>query len=372
MGVISTLRGSVPTFLGIILLGVLLSGCVGSGQTATSPQVAGPAFDENSGSIRGSVRTDEILPIIGAQVGVVGTPITAITDEAGAFLLPLVPPGSQTVAVIALGYHSTSKRVEVVAGTEVGVDFILNALPSTGPYHVTEHFKPTVQAYVFKLTVDCMYPVPGQSTVKSCVGGGGCPANTAVSSAPPGCMTEVGYGHCGQSGSPWASRGCDFTAEWQTIIGEVTWTPQSGVTGRGWLYEVLAPNVTRGTGVNHAGSVDQSDKHDWFAITSQSPIRHRIDDATFMDGSPSGTTNPVKEEDRCGGVQGAYTPGFCDWHWRVFAGWCTLNALTGGAAGCEKPGPDFAIDPVGQPVEIYFSYFIREPAPADWTALPDA
>lgn len=64
--------------------------------------------------------------------------------------------------------------------------------------------------------------------------------------------------------------------------------------------------------------------------------------------------------------------GYCDWVTRLFAGWCTIGGLSGGAAGCEDPGPDFIVDPAGSPVTIYFTYFMREEAPADFSGIPDA
>jgi len=343
------------------------AGCVGSSGSAAL-NAAAPSHDDTTGSISGSVQSDEIQPIANATVGIASTPpITATTDAAGAYVLNFVPPGPQVVSVIALGYASLSKKVDVTVGqTTENVNFVLTALASPGPYHKTDIFKEIVTGYIFKLTPDCMYPVPGQATVKTCVGGGGC-AGPPLGASQPNCITEVQYGHCGDGGT-WTKWGCDFTPEWKSIVGEVRWTPQSGVTGRGWIFEILAPNVTRAN-ADGTGSVDQSDKHDWIKISSKSPIRTTVDDSNFLQGAPTGTSHPIKPEDRCGGNPVSYP--HCNWVWRIFPGWCTIGGATNDAVGCGNYGPDFQVDLTGNPVEIYFSYFVRDAAPAGFTALAD-
>jgi hypothetical protein len=358
------------------LLTIAFAGCIADSESSAlvpAPS-AGPAFDETTGSIQGAVRTEEILPIVGAQVGIVGTTIMATTDEAGQFTLNYVPPGKAAVSVIALGYKSDGRSVEVVAGQVTpAVDFILVQLPSTAPYHVSNIYTVTIPGVLVKAGLECTYgsqygiyvppglPV-GNGNVKTCQGGLG--------------SNEVHYGHCGAEGDQPAIA-CDFTNDWQSIFGELSWTPTSAASGRGWSWEVMAPNTTRATSGNmDSGSADQKDLHDWWQMSSVSPMITRVDRSTALDGSPSGTpgNHPMREEDLCGHAPGslAVDDQYCDWVTRLFAGWCTIGGVTGGVAGCEDPGPDFIIDPIGSPVNVYVTVFLREEAPAGWTALPDA
>ncbi|HEX9815629.1 MAG TPA: carboxypeptidase-like regulatory domain-containing protein [Candidatus Thermoplasmatota archaeon] len=347
-----------------------------SESTALPATSNGPAFDETTGSIQGAVRTEEIIPIVGAQVGIAGTTILATTDEAGRFTLNFVPAGKALVSVIALGFKSDGRAVEVVAGEVVpSVDFILIQLPSTGPYHVSNIYTVTIPGVLVKAGMECMYgsqygiyvppgtPGISNSNVKTCQGGLG--------------SNEVHYGHCGADGDQ-PEIACDFTNEWQSIFGELQWTPTSAASGRGWSWEVLAPNTTRnpaGSDNMDAGSADQKDLHDWWQMSSVSPMITRIDRATALEGSPSGTpgNHPMTEEDLCGHAEGsnAVDDRYCDWVTRLFAGWCTVGGISGGVAGCEDPGPDFIIDPIGSPVSVYFTVFLRQEAPPGWTALPD-
>ena len=68
--------------------------------TAAAPVRTGPA----TGRIAGHVRDGQGAPIAHAQVFVVGTALSAITDTSGAFLLPAVPAGTVTVRAARTGY----------------------------------------------------------------------------------------------------------------------------------------------------------------------------------------------------------------------------------------------------------------------------
>ncbi len=358
----------------VVLAAVAFAGCVANSESTALPAPSNvPAFDETTGSIQGAVRTDEILPIVGAQVGIAGTPIVATTDEVGRFTLNFVPAGKAVVSVIALGFKSDSRAVEVVAGEVVpSVDFILIQLPSTGPYHVSNIYTETIPGVLVKVGMECMYgsqygiSVPpglpvNNANVKTCQGGLG--------------SDEKHYGHCGANGDQ-PEIACDFTNDWQSIFGELQWTPTSAASGRGWSWEVMAPNSTRqgSEGNMDTGSADQKDLHDWWQMSSVSPMITRVDRSTALAGSPSGTpgNHPMVEEDLCGHAPGGNgVDGYCDWVTRLFAGWCTIGGISGGVAGCEDPGPDFIVDPNGSPVTVYFTVFLRQEAPAGWTALPD-
>ena len=330
----------------------MLSLCVSPGPEG-SGALTGPDFGGESATLRGQVLNDELLPIEGAQVGILAPQLVVLSDAEGRFVLPGVPPGSITVFASALGYATATKSVDVsLEAPPPDLLFTLVTVPVDGPRHVTDVFKIALTGYGFKATPDCMY-TGVHPNAKTCMGGFAC--------EPGPC--EVHYGHCGD-GSDYEEWGCRLTPDWVTIVGEVQWQPQSGATGRGLTYEILAPNVTRGGADSHSGSVDQGDPRA-FVTTSASPPIRTVVDRSILD------TRGVSEEDRCGGV-GVEFP-HCDWAWRAYPGKCTVYGLSGGVAGCDEFGPDFNVDELTpQPVSIYFTFFILAPAPEEWTALPDA
>jgi outer membrane receptor for ferrienterochelin and colicin len=75
---------------------------------------AAPAFGQGSGRISGSVSAaDTGGPLAWANVSVLGTPYGATTNQAGEFVIDLVPVGTYTVQVSFIGYTS-EKRADVV------------------------------------------------------------------------------------------------------------------------------------------------------------------------------------------------------------------------------------------------------------------
>lgn len=340
-------RKIAPTILVFALLAV--SGCLSTtSESGASPGPAQATFDDTTGAIEGFVGSADLLPLIGAQVGILEAGAITTTDQDGRFVLSRLAPGSHEIAVAALGYTPATRSVSVEAGqVTTGISFTLSQVGSFGPYQIAEIHKRVFGGVELKATPDCMYLGP---QLKTCQG-------WSTQCEPELC--EIHYGHCGQDGSPYAQYGCDFTPDWKTIVAEVDWIPTSSVTGRGFSLEVLAPNVTRSNG--DSGSVDQSDPHDFWKIASNPPIQWTVDDAAL-----AARNLPV--EDRCGGIDIEYPN--CDWVWRIFATWCTVHGLTGGAAGCDEFGPDFGLMQ-DQTVTVYWTYFVGEPAPLGFSAIPD-
>lgn len=335
-------RGASPLAAFWTLFAAALAGCVAEGAEPASAVEAptGPAFDESTGSVQGRVLTEELQPISGAQVGVIGTELSTVSDLEGRFFLNFVPPGEQHVVVVALGFESAGKTVTVVVGAATEeILFALVALASTGPYHSTTIHKLLVSGYAVTAPRDCVYVTP---SVKTCQA-------TVTSCQPNEC--EIHYGHCDQSGSAYSKWGCDFGVGWKTIIAEVESKPTSAVTGKGWSFTVLGPNVSRASG--DSGAADNGEKRAW-RVVSEAPIRTWIDEAALLE-------RKVEEKDWCGGIN--IEPGRCDWVWRIFPGPCEL--------GCSFIGPNVGIMQE-QRATVYFSYFMLEPAPKDWSAVPDA
>lgn len=307
-----------------------LSGCVGSGgatQSATGPSsvVEAGTSDQSTATITGTVTTDELEPIAGAQVGILELQLAAVTDAAGAFTITGISPGTYSVFAQALGFQSEGQKVTLTAGETRTMNLQLEPLPSDEPYHLTDIKRSTQRSIVFKLTPQCI--ATSDPLVATCNG-------VRFNCSPSG-FCEVHY-----------ARQLDKEPDWKTMVGEVAWKPQSATTGKAFYYDVLAPNVTRGTG----GAVDQTSKHRWLAMTYKAPIQIRIDNpASLLD-------HQIPEKDWC-----------CDWAWRLFVGWCDLGSIIG---NCETT-PDYGIS-IDNPASVYYSIFFKEPAPEGFTAVPDA
>lgn len=112
-----------PTALSTILFvgGLLLLPGFIAAQERSRPDRASRA------AIRGTVRLEEEGSVVaGAVVVLEGTPLSAITDRGGEYVIDGFPPGTYTVRVVAGGFvEGASRRVEVAAGEIRRVDFEL-------------------------------------------------------------------------------------------------------------------------------------------------------------------------------------------------------------------------------------------------------
>lgn len=337
---------------------IILGGCIAA-ESAEIPQAAAaPAsFDEASGAITGTITDDELQPIAGAILGILPSEtitesLQVLSDEAGRFAFSNVPPGTHTLAGSALGYSSASRSVEVQVGVVTDVAVIVEKLAAEGAYSVTEVRKGSVTATMYRATPQCMYfasyidpntPVIGASRnlVKTCGGSGG---------------ADFGQLH-------WIEEFYKET-EWRTIVAELEWTPQSAATGKGFLMDVSAPNITRSTG----GSIDQADPHTWFQMAGKSPLHIRIDNPTSLveRNLPESDWYSYPDGEGCTAV--APEGNNCDWFLRLFGAYCDISSNFG---DCYFSPVDFG-RPTDLPVTLYFSYFYQDPAVEGFTALPDA
>lgn len=328
----------------LLAVSLVLSGCIGAGEKQATPastsKPAAPAFDAQTAAIRGAVLSLELLPVEGALVGLRDPPMETRTAPDGRFLFNNVPPGERDVFVSALGYQAAGRRVKLDPGTVTDeVVIVLQPMPSDKPYHVTDIKRVSLTGAMWKVTPDCIYTTVNP-LVKTCGG------IRFVCGDPDQCETHYGARE-------------DFTPEWQTIIGEVTWRGQSGLTGRGFSFDVNVPNITRGSG----GSINQADSHTFVKATSKAPIVIRIDRETLVErkipesdwynypNNDCAAPSPDKNE----------TPN-CDWFWRLFPAACDLGNCP------ERFGPDYGLS-YENPAEVHFTYFVRAAAPADFTSL---
>ncbi len=83
---------------------------------------AAPLAAQATGTIRGSVVSENARPLAGAQVSIPGTGVGALTNSTGQFLLLNVPSGQHAVRVQMLGYGTSERQVTVTSGETARVD----------------------------------------------------------------------------------------------------------------------------------------------------------------------------------------------------------------------------------------------------------
>ncbi|MBI2077798.1 MAG: carboxypeptidase regulatory-like domain-containing protein [Euryarchaeota archaeon] len=365
---------TLPLIAASIVAWVAFAGCVGQGEGASDrtgqPDArSGPVdFDDTTGAIEGTVTTPELDPIPAAQVGLrsdsLPEPVTASTDESGRFVLNRLAPGQYRMDVQALGFQAQARAIEVTAGKAETLSFILEPLPTDDPYQRTIHESLQMSSLMYKATPSCLYlsgyvppgiPVVSENAnlLKTC---GGVRFGTTGAA---GYNVTTGCDAC-ESHTQTNKKYSEFNANWSSILGEVTWKAQTGATGRGFLFDINAPNITRGTG----GSIDQASPYTWYKGTNKPPIILRIDKPTTLEERkiPASDWNNYPEND-CTAPGPSGTPN-CDWFWRMFAAACDLGICNDGF------GPDYGLMLQGR-ADVYFTFAVRQPLSQDFTALPD-
>ncbi len=95
--------------------------CLSLATTAAAPVRLGPS----TGRVAGHVRDGQGAPVAYAQVIVLGSAISALTDTTGAYLLPAVPTGSVTLRATRVGYGVAELAGTVKAGATLTLNFSL-------------------------------------------------------------------------------------------------------------------------------------------------------------------------------------------------------------------------------------------------------
>ena len=80
-----------------------------------------------TGQVAGTVRDGTGTPIVHAQVQVVGTALSTLTDTAGAYLLAAVPVGRVTVRASRVGYRAAESAGTLQTGGRLTLNFTLAA-----------------------------------------------------------------------------------------------------------------------------------------------------------------------------------------------------------------------------------------------------
>jgi Ca-activated chloride channel family protein len=95
--------------------------CLSLATTAAAPVRHGVS----TGRVAGHVRDGQGAPVAYAQVIVAGTALSALTDAAGAYLLPAVPAGPVTLRATRIGYRPSELAGTVRAGGTLTLNFTL-------------------------------------------------------------------------------------------------------------------------------------------------------------------------------------------------------------------------------------------------------
>jgi Ca-activated chloride channel family protein len=97
--------------------------CLTLATTGVAPVRTAPS----TGRITGHVRDGHGAPLVHTEVRVVGTALSALTDTAGAYLIPAVPAGPVTVRAARAGYTPAESGGTVRAGGTLILNFTLAA-----------------------------------------------------------------------------------------------------------------------------------------------------------------------------------------------------------------------------------------------------
>ena len=108
-----SLARRVPGLVAVLALSLAATGAAPVRQPPTTGQVAGTVRDEAG------------APVARAQVQVVGTALSTLTDTAGVYLLPAVPAGPVTVRATRAGYRPAESAGTLRPGGRLTLNFTL-------------------------------------------------------------------------------------------------------------------------------------------------------------------------------------------------------------------------------------------------------
>jgi hypothetical protein len=306
--------GYVPAIL--ILVTLVFAGCVGDSGSSTSDKTETtiaprPIADDSTGSLTGIVTDDSVNPIKGAEVGLVGTELSALTDDGGRFTINTIEPGEYTLVANKLGYESVTKRVTVIASEVAEAKIALEAIAIETPYHNTVPLKG-----MWTLAVAAIVAVP----------------NT-------GAVPTHGDEHRFQF---------DVDKDWNTTIIEVSFkfsNAGSSTTPGAWFNSVATPK----------GKTSGTPTGEVFGKTS--PVR-----AELHPGQPY--INPAGKPIGRDYPEGAY-------HHSSYA--FPVGLLSDETSAATAPSQSRGVGTsIGQSFEVYASMFYFEAPPPGFSGLADA
>jgi Carboxypeptidase regulatory-like domain len=120
------------SLLGWILLGILSTAALCSGQTAST-------------SLRGVVKDPSGALLPGAKVTLVdsakGASFSGIANSAGSYTFAQIPPAKYTITVTAPGFGTQSKTAELLVNQPATIDFTLSVEASSVTVDVRQRLK---------------------------------------------------------------------------------------------------------------------------------------------------------------------------------------------------------------------------------------
>lgn len=126
----------------LLAFALVVAGCA-SATPSSGPATSGPAQgsvvvppDDNAtetGALEGKVADDESRPVPNAVVGIVELKVEVRTTADGLFKFENVPVGKYLLVANALGYESQTRTVEVAAGPNAAVVFLMKGIPVLVP-----------------------------------------------------------------------------------------------------------------------------------------------------------------------------------------------------------------------------------------------
>jgi hypothetical protein len=123
-------RFTIGTWLRLVTAGAALIGGIASGLSG-----------QDLGTVAGTVITANDRPLASAQVRVLGSEATVLTDDAGHFRLTRLLPGAQTIEVRMLGYSRALVAVEIEPGLTRTVQVTLaTQAVALKPVEITEEW----------------------------------------------------------------------------------------------------------------------------------------------------------------------------------------------------------------------------------------
>jgi hypothetical protein len=297
----------------------VLAACVGADGSAANdqrPDTSIGGLSEDLGAVQGTIVDDSVTPIANAQIQVATTTLVAVSGPDGSFLLGNVPPGRQTLFVVALGFDSVAKVVEVAAGAVTQVSVTMVAIPVRTPFHET--FGPE------KGYFECRLGIPSQTGECGWVS----PANS-VTGHPTALYPND------KSIFKWMLANNNVS----TVIGDMRWTPGSFATS---------------TAMRFAFSYDlREPSHRWCGWEGPTPLQFRWEQDEDGDH--------IESASQCSSDQSFDGPPTVDLN--------PMRSYTNVPFGNTQSPAYLALQ---QSYEVITTAFYYEAAPAEYQGFPDA
>jgi hypothetical protein len=326
----------------------LAAGCAGSAPTSGKSASASASLGSTAhagigtGEIRGTVTDQELVPIRGARVAVVGgdgpngsAEIPLDTNAAGEFSATGLSVGRYIVYVSKPAYEPLPPKAVNLAAEPLVLKFVLVPLPASVAYHESMNRKSLYNTF----------------------------CTTQIVAVNPICWT-FGLGENKNVVDPNDKTVYNSSVEKKvrdaetlplsTLLMESTWKDNPGVCKIGTFAQITSPQFGANAIYANVPYTGKSAQFYWTNLPNNvsSPVRIRVD----RDGNDPNAMNSKARLEANGN-----DPIKADGAWKFY--W---NSYPKGMTGAPVGDPSCAFD---VHVDLWFSFWFLEPAPKDWTAL---